>query len=122
VVIVRARRANSTKYFAGLNRIEIPSGLKLVFGTEKAPLSARAVAGFMKYAASSAFFMKLRRESAESGDCSGAKGEFNQVSAGRNRIEIPSGLKVVFGTKKVPLSALAVAGFMKYAGPKGEFN
>jgi hypothetical protein len=70
----------------------------------------------MKYAASSAFFMKLRRESAESGDCSGAKGEFNQVSAGRNRIEIPSGLKVVFGTKKVPLSALAVAGCMKYAG------
>jgi hypothetical protein len=26
---------------------------------------------------SSAFFMKLRRDSAESGDCSGAKGEFN---------------------------------------------
>jgi hypothetical protein len=86
--------------------------------------------------------MKLRRESAESGDCSGPKGEFNKVSAGRIRIEIPSGLKVVFGTEKAPLSALAVAGFMKYAGwptffmklrresaesgdcsgPKGEFN
>jgi hypothetical protein len=48
----------------------------------------------------------------------GPKGDFNQVHAGRNRIEIPSGLKVVFGTKKIPLSALAVAGFMKYAGPK----
>jgi hypothetical protein len=48
--------------------------------------------------------MKLRRESAESGDCSGPKGEFNQVFSGRNRIEIPSGL------------TLAVAGFMKYAG------
>jgi hypothetical protein len=47
--------------------------------------------------------MKLRRESAESGDCSGAKGEFNKVSSGRNRIEIPSGL------------TLAVASFMKYA-------
>jgi hypothetical protein len=66
--------------------------------------------------------MKLRRESAGSGDCSGPKGEFNKVSsgrnlfAGRNRIEIHSGLKVVFGTEKAPLSALAVAGFMKYAG------
>jgi hypothetical protein len=39
--------------------------------------------------------MKLRRDSAESGDCSGPKGEFNKVSAGRNRIEIPSGLKIV---------------------------
>jgi hypothetical protein len=28
-------------------------------------------------ASSSAFFMKLRRESAESGACSGPKGEFN---------------------------------------------
>jgi hypothetical protein len=37
--------------------------------------------------------MKLRRESAENGDFSGPKGEF------KNR-----------------LSALAVAGFMKYAG------
>jgi hypothetical protein len=46
----------------------------------------------------------------------GPKGEFNKVSAGRNRIEIPSGLKVVFGTEKAALSALAVAGFMKYAG------
>jgi hypothetical protein len=49
-------------------------------------------------------------------------GDFNKVSSGRNRIEIPSGLKVVFGTEKAPLSALAVAGFIKYAGPKGEFN
>jgi hypothetical protein len=38
--------------------------------------------------------MKLRRESAEIGDFSGPNGEF----------------------KKAPLSALAVAGFMKYAG------
>jgi hypothetical protein len=60
--------------------------------------------------------MKLRRESAGSGDCSGPMGEFNQVHAGRNRIEIHSGLKVVFGTEKAPLSALAVASFMKYAG------
>jgi hypothetical protein len=61
--------------------------------------------------------MKLRRESAESGDFSGPKGEFNKVFfSGWNRIEIPSGLKIVFGTEKVPLSALAVAGFMKYAG------
>jgi hypothetical protein len=66
--------------------------------------------------------MKLRRESAGSGDCSGPKGEFNKVSAGRSRIETHSGLKVVFGTEKAPLSTLAVAGFMKYAGPKGEFN
>jgi hypothetical protein len=36
--------------------------------------------------------------------------------SGRNRIEIPSGLKIVFGTEKAPLSTLAVAGFMKYAG------
>jgi hypothetical protein len=60
--------------------------------------------------------MKLRRESAESGDCSGPKGEFNQVSSGRNRIEMPSGLKIVFGTEKAPLSALEVSGLMKYAG------
>jgi hypothetical protein len=60
--------------------------------------------------------MTLRRESAESGNYSGPRGEFNQVSAGRNRIEIPSGLKVVFWTEKAPLSALAVAGFMRYAG------
>jgi hypothetical protein len=39
-----------------------------------------------------AFFMKLRRESAENGDFSGPKGEF----------------------KKAPLSPLAVAGFMKW--------
>jgi hypothetical protein len=60
--------------------------------------------------------MKLRRESAESADASGPKGEFTKVSAGRNRIEIPSGLKLVFGTEKAPLSALVVAGVMKYAG------
>jgi hypothetical protein len=64
-------------FFSGRNRIEIPSGLKVVFGTEKAPLSALAVAGFMKYAGWPTFFMKPRREGAESGDCSGAKGEFN---------------------------------------------
>jgi|LakMenEpi03Aug12_release.lakeMendotaPanAssembly.Ray.scaffolds.fasta_scaffold3518461_2 hypothetical protein len=39
--------------------------------------------------------MKLRRESAESGDSSGPKGKFKKVSAGRTRIEIPSGLKIV---------------------------
>jgi hypothetical protein len=38
--------------------------------------------------------MKLRRESAENSDFLGSKGEF----------------------KKAPLSALAEAGFMKYAG------
>jgi len=60
--------------------------------------------------------MKLRRESAENGDFSGPKGEFKKLFSGRNRIEIPSGRKIVFWTEKAPLSALAVAGFMKYAG------
>jgi hypothetical protein len=41
-----------------------------------------------------AFFTKLRRESVANGDFSGAEGAF----------------------KKAPLSALAAAGFMKYAG------
>jgi len=50
MVIFRARRANSKNYFQRRNRIEIPSGLKIVFWTEKAPLSALVVAGFMKYA------------------------------------------------------------------------
>ena len=57
--------------------------------------------------------MKLRRESAENGDFSGPKGEFKKLFSGRNRIEIPSGRKIVFWTEKAPLSALAVAGFMK---------
>ena len=60
--------------------------------------------------------MKLRRESAENGDFSGPKGEFKKLFSGRNRIEIPSGRKIVFWTEKAPLSAFAVAGFMKYAG------
>ena len=34
--------------------------------------------------------MKLRRESVENGDFSGAKGEFKNRFSGRNRIEIPS--------------------------------
>jgi hypothetical protein len=60
--------------------------------------------------------MKLRDESAENGDFSGPKGEFKKRFSGRNRIEIPSGLKIDFCTVKAPLSALAVAGFMQYAG------
>jgi hypothetical protein len=59
--------------------------------------------------------MKLRRESAENGDFSGPKGEFKKLFSGRNRIDIPSCRKIVFWTEKAPLSALAVAGFMKYA-------
>jgi hypothetical protein len=38
--------------------------------------------------------MKLRRESVENGDFSGPKGEFKNRFSGRNRIEIPSGLKI----------------------------
>ncbi len=63
-----------------------------------------------------ACFMQLRRESAENGDFSGPKGEFKNRFSGRNRIEIPSGPNFGFWTEKAPLSALAVAGFMKYAG------
>jgi hypothetical protein len=66
--------------------------------------------------------MKLRRESAENGDFSGPKGEFKKLFSGRNRIEIPSGRKIVFWTEKAPLSALAVAGFMKYAGQPAFFT
>jgi hypothetical protein len=41
--------------------------------------------------------MKLRRESGENSDFSGPRGEFNTVFfSGRNRIEIPSGLKIDF--------------------------
>jgi hypothetical protein len=40
--------------------------------------------------------MKLRRESVENGDFSGPKGEFKNRFSGRNRIEIPSGLKIDF--------------------------
>jgi len=36
--------------FSGRNRIVIPSGPKIDFWTEKAPLSALAVAGFMQNA------------------------------------------------------------------------
>jgi hypothetical protein len=60
--------------------------------------------------------MKLRNESAENGDFWGLKGEFEKLFSGRNRIEIPSGLKIVFWTEKALLSAFVVAGFMKYAG------
>jgi hypothetical protein len=38
--------------------------------------------------------MKLRREGVENGDFSGSKGELKDRLLGRNRIEIPSGLKV----------------------------
>jgi hypothetical protein len=40
--------------------------------------------------------MKLRDESVENGDFSGLKGEFKNRFSGRNRIEIPSGLKIYF--------------------------
>jgi hypothetical protein len=40
--------------------------------------------------------MKLRRESGENGDFSGPKGELKKLFSGRNRIEIPSGLKTDF--------------------------
>jgi hypothetical protein len=40
--------------------------------------------------------MKLRRESAENGGFSGAKGEFKNRFLGRNRIEIPSDPKIDF--------------------------
>jgi hypothetical protein len=60
--------------------------------------------------------MKLRSERGENGDLSGPKGEFKNRFSGRNRIEIPSGPKIDFWTEKTPLSTLAVAGFMKYAG------
>jgi hypothetical protein len=60
--------------------------------------------------------MKLRNERAENGDFSGLKGEFKNRFLGRNRIEIHSGPKIDFGTEKAPLSALVVAGFMKYPG------
>jgi hypothetical protein len=43
-----------------------------------------------------AFFMKLRRESVENGDFSGPEGAFKNRFSGRNRIEIPSGLKIGF--------------------------
>jgi len=45
--------------------------------------------------------MKLRRESAESGDFSGTKGEFKKLFSGRNRIKIPSGRKIVFWKVKL---------------------
>jgi hypothetical protein len=60
--------------------------------------------------------MILRRESVENRDFSGPKDEFKKLFSGRNRIEIPSGRKIAFWTEKAPLSALAVAGFMKYVG------
>jgi len=44
--------------------------------------------------------MKLRNESAENGDDPGPTGEFKKLFSGRNRIEIPSGLKIVFWTEK----------------------
>jgi hypothetical protein len=40
--------------------------------------------------------MKLRRESVENGDFSGPKGALKSRFSGRNRIEIPSGLKIGF--------------------------
>jgi hypothetical protein len=40
--------------------------------------------------------MKLRRESIENGDFSGPAGAFKNRFSGRNRIEVPSGLKIDF--------------------------
>jgi hypothetical protein len=60
--------------------------------------------------------MKPRSESVENGDFSGPQGEFKNRFSGRNRIEIPSGLKIYFLAEKALLSALAAAGFMQYAG------
>jgi hypothetical protein len=60
--------------------------------------------------------MKLRRESAESGDCSGPQGEFNKVLCRVESCRDTFWSEIVFWTEKVPLSALAGAGFMKYAG------
>jgi hypothetical protein len=60
--------------------------------------------------------MKLRRESAETGDVAGPEGEFKNRFLGRNRIVIHSGPKIDFGTEKAPLSAIVVAGFMKFPG------
>jgi hypothetical protein len=60
--------------------------------------------------------VKLRSESVENADFSGPQGASKNRFSGRNRIEIPSGLKIDFWTEKAALSTLAVAGFMQYAG------
>jgi hypothetical protein len=52
----------------------------------------------------------------ENGNFSGPEGEFTCCLSGWNRIEISSGLNIDFGTEKAPLSALAVASFVLYAG------
>jgi hypothetical protein len=63
-----------------------------------------------------AYFLKLRRKSGENIDFSGPKGALKKLFSGRNRVEIPSGLKIDCRSEKALLSALLVAGFMQYAG------
>jgi hypothetical protein len=59
--------------------------------------------------------MKLLLESAESGDCSGPKGEFNKLKFRSESYRDTFRSEIVVWTEKAPFSTLTVAGFMKYA-------